>query len=142
LLGLIGDRGSGGPGRNALVQLLENGQNAQRQRQAWQLLAEASVPLTAGESRRQGGRIDLAMAGIVGIAAGVIATVAQLVLWWLANVPVAETLLRDTRLTAALLDRLTHKAHILEFVGDSHRIRQRVQQERRRGVVTEAGVPA
>ena len=43
----------------------------------------------------------------------------------------------DERLTAALLDRLTHKAHILEFVGDSHRIRQRVQQERRRGVLAE-----
>lgn len=43
----------------------------------------------------------------------------------------------DERLTAALLDRLTHKAHILEFVGDSHRIRQRMQQERRRGSVTD-----
>ena len=43
----------------------------------------------------------------------------------------------DERLTAALLDRLTHKAHILEFVGESHRIRQRMQQERRRGSVTE-----
>jgi cellulose synthase operon protein C len=42
LLGLIGDRGRSGAGRNALVQLLENGQNAQRQRQALQLLAEAS----------------------------------------------------------------------------------------------------
>ena len=35
----------------------------------------------------------------------------------------------DERLTAALLDRLTHKAHILEFVGESYRFRQRVQQE-------------
>ncbi|WP_265948216.1 SRPBCC family protein [Dechloromonas sp. A34] len=61
------------------------------------LLADAPALLPAGR------RIDLAMAGVVGIAAGVIATVAQLVLWWLANVPVAETLLRDTRLTAALL---------------------------------------
>ena len=25
----------------------------------------------------------------------------------------------DERLTAALLDRLTHKAHILEFIGES-----------------------
>ena len=39
----------------------------------------------------------------------------------------------DERLTAALLDRLTHKAHILEFVGDSHRIRERSQRERRAG---------
>jgi DNA replication protein DnaC len=37
----------------------------------------------------------------------------------------------DERMTAALLDRLTHKAHIVEFVGDSHRIRQRLQRERR-----------
>lgn len=32
------------------------------------------------------------------------------------------------QLTAALLDRLTHKAHILEFVGESFRFRQRLQQ--------------
>jgi len=35
----------------------------------------------------------------------------------------------DERLTAALLDRLTHKAHILEFVGESYRFRQRVHRE-------------
>lgn len=34
----------------------------------------------------------------------------------------------DERLTAALLDRLTHRAHILEFTGESYRFRQRVQQ--------------
>jgi DNA replication protein DnaC len=33
------------------------------------------------------------------------------------------------QLTAALLDRLTHKAHILEFMGESFRFRQRLQQE-------------
>ncbi len=37
----------------------------------------------------------------------------------------------DERLTAALLDRLTHKAHILEFVGESYRFRERVQRETR-----------
>ncbi len=37
----------------------------------------------------------------------------------------------DERLTAALLDRLTHKAHILEFVGESYRFRQRLQREAR-----------
>ncbi len=31
-------------------------------------------------------------------------------------------------MTAALLDRLTHKAHILEFVGESYRFRQRLLQ--------------
>jgi DNA replication protein DnaC len=35
----------------------------------------------------------------------------------------------DERLTAALLDRLTHKAHILEFVGESYRFRERIQRE-------------
>lgn len=33
------------------------------------------------------------------------------------------------QLTGALLDRLTHKAHILEFMGESFRFRQRMQQE-------------
>ena len=35
----------------------------------------------------------------------------------------------NERLTAALLDRLTHHAHVLELVGKSHRFRQRMQQE-------------
>lgn len=34
----------------------------------------------------------------------------------------------DERMTAALLDRLTHKAHILEFVGESYRFSQRLSQ--------------
>lgn len=33
------------------------------------------------------------------------------------------------QLTAALLDRLTHRAHILEFVGESYRFRERMQRE-------------
>jgi DNA replication protein DnaC len=36
----------------------------------------------------------------------------------------------DERMTAALLDRLTHRAHILEFVGESYRFRQRLLQEK------------
>lgn len=36
----------------------------------------------------------------------------------------------DERLTAALLDRLTHKAHIVEFSGaESYRFRERLQRE-------------
>jgi DNA replication protein DnaC len=35
----------------------------------------------------------------------------------------------DERLTAALLDRLTHHAHILELVGESYRFRQRAKQD-------------
>jgi len=34
----------------------------------------------------------------------------------------------DERLTAALLDRLTHHAHILELVGESFRFRQRMNK--------------
>lgn len=38
----------------------------------------------------------------------------------------------DERLTAALLDRLTHKAHILEFTGaESYRFKERMQRETR-----------
>ena len=32
----------------------------------------------------------------------------------------------DEKLTLALLDRLTHKAHVIEFVGESYRFRQRL----------------
>ncbi len=35
----------------------------------------------------------------------------------------------DEKMTAALLDRLTHKSHILEFVGESYRFRQRLLLE-------------
>jgi DNA replication protein DnaC len=35
----------------------------------------------------------------------------------------------DEIMTTALLDRLTHKAHILEFIGESYRFRQRMQME-------------
>jgi DNA replication protein DnaC len=35
----------------------------------------------------------------------------------------------DERLTAALLDRLTHHAHILELVGESYRFRQRMKDQ-------------
>jgi len=35
----------------------------------------------------------------------------------------------DEQLTSALLDRLTHHAHILEFVGESYRFRERMQRE-------------
>jgi DNA replication protein DnaC len=35
----------------------------------------------------------------------------------------------DERLTVALLDRLTHRAHIIEFVGDSYRFRERQHRQ-------------
>ena len=43
------------------------------------------------------------MALVAGIGAGVIATLAQLAMWWLAEMPLPETLFRDARLTAALV---------------------------------------
>ena len=47
------------------------------------------------------------------------------------NLPFGEWIqvLGDERLTVGLLDRLTANAHILEFVGDSHRLRQRLDQQ-------------
>ena len=35
----------------------------------------------------------------------------------------------DERLAAALIDRLTHRAHILELIGESHRFRQRMERD-------------
>jgi DNA replication protein DnaC len=35
----------------------------------------------------------------------------------------------NEQLTAALLDRLTHRATILEFLGESFRFRQRMQKQ-------------
>jgi DNA replication protein DnaC len=48
------------------------------------------------------------------------------------NVPFAKwtQLFRDETLTAALLDRLTHRAHILEFTGsESFRLKQRLKKQ-------------
>lgn len=54
-------------------------------------------------SRTAHGRIDPTMVLVVGLGAGVIATVAQIAMWWLAGMPLPETLFRDARLTAALV---------------------------------------
>ena len=35
----------------------------------------------------------------------------------------------DPRLTSALLDRFTHRCHILEFAGESYRFRQSLQRQ-------------
>jgi hypothetical protein len=42
-------------------------------------------------------------AALAGMAAGVVATVAQIALWWAASVPLPEILFRDARLTAAIV---------------------------------------
>lgn len=45
----------------------------------------------------------LLVAVLAGVAAGTLATAAQMLLWWLTATPVLETLLRDARLTAAIV---------------------------------------
>jgi hypothetical protein len=67
------------------------------------LMATAVTPGVTRRSLRQRGRIDPSLALFAGLGAGVIATAAQLVLWWLAAMPVLETLFRDARLTAAMV---------------------------------------
>ena len=65
-------------------------------------MAAASPIGAAPGRRRESGRIAPAMALAVGLGAGAMAAAAELVLWWLAGMPVAATLFRDARLTAAL----------------------------------------
>ena len=67
------------------------------------LMTETLPPRTALGRWRERGRIDPVMVLVAGLGAGVIATVAQLALWWLAEMPLPETLFRDARLTAALV---------------------------------------
>ena len=68
------------------------------------LVSQETVDLmaTTAPPRSAHGRLDLAMLLTVGLCAGVIATLAQLALWWLAGIPLLETFYRDTRLTAAI----------------------------------------
>src|SRR5256885_10608274 len=42
-------------------------------------------------------------------------------------------------MTTALLDRLTHKGHILEFIGESYRFRQRLRQEEQQDIEEKTG---
>jgi DNA replication protein DnaC len=46
----------------------------------------------------------------------------------------------DERMSAALLDRLTHRATILEFVGTSFRFRQQLQRQEQEALVPPAVV--
>lgn len=52
-----------------------------------------------------GSRIGSTMIFVVGLKAGVIAIVSQLLLWWLAGAPFPEVLFQDVRFTAALVMR-------------------------------------
>lgn len=67
------------------------------------LMADNVPPEAAPGRWRELGRIDPEMALVVGLGAGVITVVAQLALWWLAEMPLPATLFRDARLTAALV---------------------------------------
>lgn len=67
------------------------------------LQAENGSSRAASGPLRERGRIDPMMVLVAGLSAGVLATLVQLVLWWLAEIPLGETLFRDARLTAALL---------------------------------------
>ncbi len=67
------------------------------------LMAVAVAPRVARGRLRQRGRMDLTLALLVGLAAAVMATAAQLALWWLAAMPVPETPSRDAGLSAAMV---------------------------------------
>ena len=53
-----------------------------------------------------------------------------------------KSVMGEEHLTAALLDRLTHRAHILEFVGESFRFRQRLQHSEQRGEEVKQAEPS
>jgi hypothetical protein len=71
--------------------------------------------LEHGELAAPGARAYDPLAALgAGLLAGVLATLVQIILWWLAALPVVETLWRDTRLTAGIVlgaDALT-AAHL------------------------------
>lgn len=57
-----------------------------------------------GELQRASvGRPDWLAACLAGVLAGIMATVVQLALWWMTNLPVTGMLLRDSRLAAAIV---------------------------------------
>lgn len=67
------------------------------------LMAQTAPPGAEPGPWRERGRIDPALALVAAVAAGVFATAVQLVLWWMAKMPLPETLFRDARLTAAMI---------------------------------------
>jgi hypothetical protein len=75
------------------------------------LVSQETIDLMAIMARPQAalgrwpvrGWFDLEMVLLVGLVAGVVAAVAQIILWWLAGMPLPEIFFRDARLTAALV---------------------------------------
>jgi DNA replication protein DnaC len=60
------------------------------------------------------------------------------------NLPFSDwvQVLGDERLTSGLLDRLTFRCHILEFLGDSFRFRHGLERQASTGVTSELATPA
>lgn len=57
------------------------------------------------------------------------------------NLPFSEwpQVFGDERMTGALLDRLTHRVHILEIPGDSYRLKDSLKADERQGMAVEGG---
>ena len=67
-------------------------------------LMAPAIPRTISFARRQTpGRFKPAVILVVGVVAGVVVSVTQIVLWWLTHRPLAQTFFRDVQLTAALV---------------------------------------
>ena len=67
------------------------------------LMANDVQPKAMPGALRERGSINTGLLLFAGLTAGIIATVVQMALWWLTQIPVFETLFRDARLTAALV---------------------------------------
>lgn len=82
--------------------VMRRGAEALARRVGGRLLGVEHRTLAAcpAESRRLAPAL---IALLAGGAAGTIATLAQILLWWLAGLPLLDTLLRDARLTAAIV---------------------------------------
>lgn len=91
--------------------IMDQGGEQLAQRLGARLLSRKNIDLATGTvlpaalpaRSSEHGRIDPLMLLVVGVGGGILATFVQIVLWWLADMPVVETLIRDTRLTAAVL---------------------------------------
>jgi hypothetical protein len=67
------------------------------------LMVKTDAPSAAPERLRGLARIDPAMILVAGLGAGAIACFVQFALWWLANMPLSDTLFRNARPVAALV---------------------------------------
>jgi hypothetical protein len=92
-------------------QIMARGAKGLARRLERPLLSQKSFDLMAKTAQKRPPRVrwrrrwgmDPSMILVSGLAAGIIATLVQLFLWWLLGMPVLETLMRDSSLTAALV---------------------------------------